>query len=215
MDTWVWIVIVAVVAIVAIALAAAASMAQRRRTQGLQDDFGPEYDRAVDEKGDRGAAERALRDRKERVAKFQVRPLSADERRRLSDDWTTAQTRFVDDPNSAIRDADGLIQQAMRARGFPVGEFEQNAADISVEHPYVVEHYRAAHEIAVANVDGRADTEALRQAMVHYRSLFEEMVNATGPEDVPQRAAPEGQREPEPEGTHRAAGRLGQIQRRR
>lgn len=215
MDTWIWIAIIAAAAVVALVLVfGAISMAQRRRSERLQDDFGPEYDRTVDQQGGRGAAERELRNRRERVAKFSIRPLSPDERQRLSEDWTSAQARFVDDPAAAIGDADGLIQQAMRARGFPVGEFEQNAADISVEHPYVVEHYRAAHEIALANDNGNAGTEALRQAMVHYRSLFSEMVNATGAEDVSEQRD-DREASAEQEGRHRAAGRLGQIQRRR
>lgn len=216
MDTWVLILIIAIAAVVAVAIIfIAMNTMQKRQSEGLQNDFGPEYDRALESTGDRKQAESELRDRKERVKKYALRPLSSEDRKRFTDEWSVAQSRFVDDPSGAIGDADQLVQDAMNKRGFPVRDFEQNAADISVEHPYVVEHYRAAHEISVANENGKAETEDLRQAMVHYRSLFEELVNATGPEDIPARDTPaEGDRA-SGDDTHRPAGRLGQVRRRR
>lgn len=215
MDVWMWVVLIVVVAaLVAVIVAAAAMMTRKRQSEQLQRDFGPEYDRALDEHGDRRQAESALKERRERVSKFRIRPLSADERSRFNNEWSDAQVRFVDDPAAAIGEADRLVQQVMRARGFPVADFEQNAADLSVEHPYVVEQYRAAHAISIKNDGGEADTEDLRQGMVHYRGLFAELANATGADDMPQ---PRREREDRSsrEATHRPAGRLGNVQRRR
>lgn len=194
MDAWVWVVIIAVIAALVVLAAAAGAMLQSRRRQSerLRGDFGPEYDRAVGEYGDERSAERALRERKQRVEKLRLRPLSAGERGRFSEAWTGAQTRFVDDPNAAIGDANRLVDEAMRARGYPVGDFDQRAADISVDHPYVVEHYRAARDIARRNERGEAETEDLRQAMVHYRSLFTELLNTPG--DVPEAEPTDGRR---------------------
>lgn len=231
MESWAWIaILVAVVAVVVIIGAVVVSMQSRRRqTKQLQEGFGPEYDRAVGEYGSASDAEAELLSRKERVSKLNVRDLTGEQRNRFRTSWKDTQARFVDDPSGAIGDADGLIQDVMRARGFPVGDFEQRAADISVDHPYVVEHYRAAHKTAVSNEDGRANTEDMRQAMVHYRELFTELVNAGGsvPEVRGKRAggdagsadsgdnaaAPRDRRDDRE--THREAGRLGKVQRRR
>jgi hypothetical protein len=186
MDTWVWIVIACVVAaVVIIALAGIGMMrAQRRRSEELRGSFGPEYDRAVGDYGSQKEAEDALRDRRERVESLKLRDLSPAQREQFTRSWTDAQAQFVDEPAKAVGTASTLVDQAMAARGYPVGDFDQKAADISVDHPYVVQNYRAARDIARRNEDGEANTEDLRQAMVHYRGLFTELVNSPG--DVPQ-----------------------------
>jgi len=219
MDMWVWIAIIAVAVVLAAGIGAwAYKAAQHRRTEGLRDRFGPEYDRALEGSGDRRAAERELQERQERVEKLKLRPLSADERNGFGARWKETQAHFVDEPADALEEADRLVQEAMRARGFPTGgDFDQRAADVSVEHPYVVEHYRAAHDVAARVENGDVDTEELRTAMVHYRSLFDDLVNAPG--DVPAMEAPrsdaaKGAQRGGNGSTHRQAGRLGNIQRR-
>ena len=154
---------------------------RRRRSDNLRKQFGPEYKRAVDQYGDQRKAEVALAAREERVRKLHIRGLTADEQSRFSDTWKRTQARFVDEPSRAVSEADGLVKELMQARGYPVGDFEQRAADISVDHPNVVTNYRAAREIAVRNKSGKATTEDLRQAMVHYRSLFEELLETAKP----------------------------------
>lgn len=157
---------------------------QRKRSERLRTDFGPEYDRALDEYGSRGEAESRLRERQDRVAKLRLKPISATDRSRFASQWTETQARFVDGPSAAVADAQRLVDSAMNARGFPLGEFDQRAEDLSVEHPAVVSNYRAARDIAQANDRGDADTEALRQAMVHYRALFRDLVNVSDPADT-------------------------------
>jgi hypothetical protein len=174
MDTWVWIVI-AVALVVAVAALLWAVAANRRRQQ-LQEGFGPEYDRTVAEAPSRREAEAELRERRERHDEFDIRPLSPDARERYTREWETTQAKFVDDPEGAIRDADDLIQSVMRERGYPVEDFDQRAADLSVDHPDVVENYREGHDLARRTVRGEGDTESLRQAIVHYRALFAELV---------------------------------------
>ena len=180
MDTWVWVVIiVAAVLIVGAALAAfAISTRQRRKDEQLKSEFGPEYDRTMKQMGDRKKAEKALLGRKERVEQFHLKAVSQADRERFMTEWQGVQAQFVDTPGRAIGEADELVGEAMRARGFPTGDYDQRFEDISVEHPYVVQHYREAHAIAKKNKAGQADTEALRQAMVHYRELFNELLNA-------------------------------------
>lgn len=198
MDPLLWVIIIAVAAVAVVTLAAAyLSMQQRNRTKRLRGDFGPEYDRTVDSAGSRRNAERELEARQERVSKLRLRPLSSDDRVRFTEQWHETQERFVDDPGGAVGDAQRLVDKAMEARGFPVGDWDQQVADVSVEHPQVVEDYHAAREIAEANDRGDADTEQLRQAMVHYRSLFTELVN-TGAETPPIETDSDG-REPERE----------------
>jgi hypothetical protein len=158
---------------------------ERRRTGQLRSRFGPEYDRTVDQEGDRRAAEAELEARQRRVESLRIRPLGPDEAERFTTQWRQVQARFVDDPKGAIGDADDLIGGVMEARGYPVGDFEQRAADVSVDHPAVVEHYRAAHDIATRSGRGPADTEALRQAMVHYRALFDDLVGSADTERAP------------------------------
>jgi hypothetical protein len=177
MSTWLWIVIVVLAVLVIGAIAAAAS--RRRRTSQLQAGFGPEYDRTLDRTGDRAEAEADLRDRQSRHDELELHPLDGTTRARYLDEWQSTQAIFVDDPQSAITHADGLIQRVMRDRGYPVDDFEDRAAIVSVDHPVVVEQYRRAHAIAVVSGEGRAETEDLRQAMQDYRALFNELVETT------------------------------------
>ena len=173
--------VIVIVAIVLIALVVGALvLARQRRSQQLQEGFGPEYDRAVDEhSGDRRGAEAELNQRRERREQFEVRELDPAARDQYADRWRTAQRQFVDQPSQAVGEADALVMEVMRDRGYPVAdEFDQRAADVSVDHPEVVEHYRAAHGISGRATAGDATTEDLRQAMVHFRELFVELLGA-------------------------------------
>jgi hypothetical protein len=163
--------------VVVILLALLAFFAGRqRRSRKLQDKFGPEYDRTVEQAGDRRAAEAELQERAERRQSFDIAPLEPEARARYLEAWRNTQAQFVDEPAQATREADRLITSVMRDRGYPVDDFEQRAADVSVDHPQVVDDYRAAHAIAARNDRSEASTEDLRQALVHYRSLFEELL---------------------------------------
>jgi hypothetical protein len=164
------------VAAVLIVLAVAWMVMQRRRRTHLKDRFGPEYDQALRQHQDPRAAERELLDRERRVATFDIKPLTRDDAVRLSAAWSRTQSRFVDDPKGAVVDADRLVNEVMRTRGYPLVEFEQRAADISVDHPRVVTNYRAARVIADRNARGETNTEELRQALVHYRELFADLL---------------------------------------
>lgn len=175
MPEWVWIV-VAVAALVVLALVGWAVVARRRRER-LRSRFGPEYDRAISDQGSRRDAEAELARREEKRERLDIVPLSAESRERYLGSWREVQTGFVDDPSRAVIDADRLVTQVMRERGYPIEDFEQRAADISVDHPQVVEHYRAAQSVQLANEDGRASTEDLREAVVHYRGLFDELLD--------------------------------------
>ena len=170
--------VIVIVAVVLIALVVGALvLARQRRSQQLQEGFGPEYERTVSERGDRKEAEAELLERRKRHDRFEIRELDAATRDRYADRWRSAQRRFVDQPGPAVGEADALVMEVMRDRGYPVAdEFEQRAADVSVDHPEVVEHYRAAHEISGRATTGEASTEDLRQAMVHFRSLFVELL---------------------------------------
>ena len=170
-----WLVI-AVAAVVVVAAALGWYWARTQRTQRLRRRFGKEYERTVHQEGDLRRAEAALEARARRVERLHIRSLSDDDRRRYSSAWMEVQTRFVDDPKSAVTAADRLVGEAMTARGYPVGDFEQRVEDISVDHPNVVMNYRAAREIADHHTAGQASTEDLRQAMVHYRALFSELL---------------------------------------
>jgi hypothetical protein len=150
---------------------------RKRRTERLRTQFGgAEYNRAVKEGGSRQKAEAVLDKRADRVESFHIQPLGPGDRARFVESWRKVQARFVDGPAGAVTEADQLLRDVMSARGYPVSDFEQRAADISVDHPLVLEHYRSAHEIAVRQTQGQAITEDLRQAMIHYRTLFEELV---------------------------------------
>jgi hypothetical protein len=168
-----------IVALVVVVIAAIAFVAlqRKRRTTNLKTKFGDaEYSRAVDQGGNRRTAEAKLNERTERVEALNVRPLSEGDRIRFLESWRGVQTRFVDGPAGAVTEADQLLGDVMATRGYPVSNFEQRAADISVGHPAVLENYRQAHEIALKQTRGQANTEELRQAMVHYRTLFNELV---------------------------------------
>ena len=167
---------------VAVAVILAAGVAiwffvRKRRTQGLRTQFGEaEYARTLKEGGSRRQAEAALDKRADRVEALHIRPLSSGDRARFVEAWGRIQARFVDGPGSAVTDADQLLGDVMSTRGYPVSDFEQRAADISVDHPLVLENYRIAHQSALRQTRGQASTEDLRQAMIHYRTLFEELV---------------------------------------
>jgi hypothetical protein len=157
---------------------------QKDRTKRLRSKFGPEYDRVVDSYGDRSKAEEDLVHRQKRVEKLHLRDLTPADADRFADAWRAEQARFVDSPRDAIANADRLVIELMQTRGYPMGDFEQRAADISVDHPVVLENYRAAHAIAVRDSQATASTEDLRQAMVHYRTLFEELLDRRVREEV-------------------------------
>jgi hypothetical protein len=159
----------------------------RRRRAGLQSTFGPEYDRTVADAPSRREAESDLAARRDRRDELDIRPLDEPTQQRYSEKWRRTQERFVDDPPGAVGEADDLIMQVMRDRGYPVEDFEQRASDVSVDHPEVVSNYRAAHGISVANERGKASTEDLRTAMVHYRALFTELLEHE-PEPEPARS---------------------------
>jgi hypothetical protein len=152
---------------------------QKSRTQNLRTKFGPEYDKAIGEHRDRSHAESELDKRAKRVAKFHIQPLTSEERSRYGEDWRREQSLFVDDPRAAVNRADRLVQDVMRQRGYPVGDFDQNAADLSVDHPLVVENYRIAHEIALREGQTPGTTEDLRKAMISYHALFDDLLAQT------------------------------------
>jgi hypothetical protein len=151
---------------------------QKRRstTTSLRQRFGPEYERAVHQQGSERKAEAKLADRQERVEKLNIRDLDPMERERFSKQWESVQSRFVDSPRGAVAEADDLVSSLMKTRGYPVSDFDHRAADVSVDHPRVVENYRSGHDIALRVGKNGASTEDLRAAMIHYRSLFEELV---------------------------------------
>jgi hypothetical protein len=166
-----------VVAIAAIVIVAAAWLVtSRRRSQRLRQRFGPEYDHAVQEESTVRRAEASLEARAKRVEALHIKPLIREDADRFDAAWRNVQTRFVDDPQGAVTEADRLVGEVMAARGYPLGNFEQRVADISVDHPDVVMNYRAAREIALVHARGQATTEDLRQAMVHYRALFSDLL---------------------------------------
>ena len=167
--------LVALIAVVIVAVVAIALIVRTERSKRLQTRFGPEYQRAVTETGSATQAESRLEKLEKRVEGFKIRQLSQADRANFLAAWQKIQARFVDDPRAAVIEADKLIQALMAARGYPVTDFEQRAADISVDHPLVVEHYRAGHDISIRHTKGLASTEDLRQAMIHYRTLFTEL----------------------------------------
>lgn len=169
-----------IIAFVAVLVAAIVVffLRRKRRTERLRTQFGgAEYARAVQKGGNRQHAEAGLEERTQRVEALQVRPLAVADRARFVESWSGIQARFVDGPAGAVTEADQLLGDVMSTRGYPVSNFEQRAADISVDHPRVLENYRTAHEIALRQTRGQASTEELRQAMVHYRTLFEELIS--------------------------------------
>lgn len=175
MDNTLMIVIVVLVVVIA-GVILGFVFSRRKRSEKLQEKFGPEYDRTVQTMGDEKKAQTELNERQKYVETLEIRTLSVSERERYLADWTAVQSKFVDEPGQAIIDADRLIMEVMQLRGYPVSDFEQRAADISVKYPGLVSNYRGAREIADKNKLGQANTEELRQAMIYYRSLFEELL---------------------------------------
>ncbi len=194
MPGWAW-ALVAVSAIVVVALVIWQAMKQRR-TRELQGRFGPEYDRTLDVAESKRDAEAELSARADRRDELEIQPLTTAARERYLVEWQRVQAKFVDDPDGAVRDADMTIQSVMADRGYPVDDFEQRAADVSVDHPQVVENYRLGHRLARASALGDGTTEDLRQAMQHYRLLFEELVEDTA--DAPLDRDRAGEQQPSP-----------------
>jgi hypothetical protein len=169
--------IIIVAALIVVTLAAIGwALMQRRRSLKLQHRFGPEYDRTVKELGGKAKAESELSKREQRVARLKIIPITAVDAAKFSNAWSALQGRFVDNPKGVLAEADLLVRELMLKRGYPMGDFELRAADISVDHPGVVKNYRAAQAIAVRDARGEADTEELRKAVVHYRTLFDELL---------------------------------------
>ena len=180
--------IVAVVAVVVVALVVAWYYSQRQRRVRLRERFGPEYDRAVEAEGAPAKAEAVLEERARRVERLKIRPLSREQADSFARQWRQIQGRFVDDPNGAVEAADHLVAQVMAARGYPLDDFETRASDLSVDHPRVVENYRTARAVAIRREQGKAETEELRQAVVNYRALFEDLLEVSD-RDVRRRAS--------------------------
>lgn len=176
MPAWAWILIA--IGIVVVALAVGYSLFRARRTKSLRKGFGPEYDRVAADAPTRRDAESELLDRQRRREQFDIRPLSPERQEHYRRRWVDVQANFVDEPDKAVARADSLIQEVMRERGYPVDDFDTRAGDLSVDHPDVVENYRAAHGIRTAHDRGKATTEELRRAIQHYRALFQDLVEA-------------------------------------
>jgi hypothetical protein len=172
--------LVTIIIVVVILVLLAVVVGQRRRTQRLQQQFGPEYQRTVARTGDQRAAESQLTERAQRRRELNIVQLEPAARTRYQEAWRATQGKFVDDPAAATREADALVAKVMVDRGYPVDDFDQRAADVSVDHPRVAENYRAAHAVSLANQNGLASTDDLRQAFVHYRSLFAELLDVEG-----------------------------------
>ena len=162
---------------------------KKERTKRLRSRFGPEYNRVVQAEGGSKQAEQVLEERQKRVERLDIKPLSSGERERFAQAWEHEQARFVDQPRAAVEHADRLVADAMRARGYPMGDFEQRAADVSVAHPVVVENYRVAHAIALRDRSEEVSTEELREAMIHYRALFADLLHDDGTRPVREEAS--------------------------
>ena len=190
MPVWGWILIAAIVVIAAtaIAIVVARSANSRKKTERLKQRFGPEYERTLGETGEQRAAEDELGARERRRDKLNIVALSPQAREKYAASWRAVQTAFIDNPSSAVGDADRLVIEVMRERGYPVEDFDQRAADISVDHPAVVDNYRAAHRISLSQQQGNVDTEEERQAFVHYRALFEKLLETDKDQDNSQEA---------------------------
>jgi hypothetical protein len=178
---WIWIALGVVAVLVIIGLISRG--VRRSRTETLREQFGSEYDHAVRSVGSRSRAEGELLARAEEAKRFNIRPLTAVEQQRFRSDWNRLEMRFLERPTTAVVEADELIADIMRTRGYPMGDFERHAASLSVSHPGIVEHFRAGHSAIDANRDGKSSTEELRQAMLHYRALIDELLG-TGSDDV-------------------------------
>lgn len=179
LDTQTWMILAAVVAVALIAVGA--WFYRRKQSHKLQEHFGPEYDRTVSELGSRTKGESDLKAREKRVERLDILPLAPSEAARFSQAWQALQGRFVDNPKGVVVQAEQLVRELMEKRGYPMGDFERRAGDISVDHPEVVANYRAAQAIAERDQRGSADTEELRKAVVHYRALFDELLEVREP----------------------------------
>ena len=182
METWMIIVIVG--ALLLIASTVAWVVMRNKRSEGLKRKFGNEYERALKATGSRNRAEAELTSRAKRVGRLDIHPLSPGDHERFAERWRSTQASFVDSPTGAVSAAETLVEEVMRARGYPVGDFDQRAADISVDHPRFVANYREARELSLANQRGSAKTEDLRKATVHYRALFEDLLETTDQRQV-------------------------------
>jgi hypothetical protein len=171
-----YIIIAVVLILVIMGAILAPKFARRNRSKQLHDQFGTEYDHTVQTLGNEKKAQTELKERQKYVEALEIHSLSARERERYQADWIAVQSKFVDEPGQAIVDADRLIMEVMQKRAYPISDFEQRAADVSVTYPALVSNYRAAREIALKNEKNLADTEELRQAMIYYRSLFNELL---------------------------------------
>jgi FtsZ-interacting cell division protein ZipA len=186
MPVWQWILIVVGIFVLVAVVILALSMNRRKKSEGLQQRFGPEYQRTVSETGDTHRAEKQLADREHQRAKLDIVALDPESAQHYADRWRSVQTAFVDTPSKAVGDADQLVTEVMNERGYPVDDFDKRAADISVDHPTVVENYRAGHAIHLAQRYGDVGTEAQRQAFVHYRALFEKLLYQSSDQITPQ-----------------------------
>jgi hypothetical protein len=177
MPVWSWFFIAAaVVLVITLVMVFVLSVTGRKRTKRLKKHFGPEYERVVDEADDQRAGEEELVARERKRQTLDIVALSQEAQARYAEQWRTVQTAFVDSPSRAVGDADRLVTLVMRERGYPIDDFDQRASDISVDHPDMVEHYRAAHTLHLAQEQGDIGTEAQREAFVHYRALFEKLL---------------------------------------
>lgn len=178
-DTQTWIILAATVVIGLAAIGA--WFYRKKQSHRLQEHFGPEYDRTVNELGSRTKGESDLMAREKRVGRLQILPLAPPEAARFTEAWRALQSRFVDNPKGVVVEAEQLVRELMEKRGYPMGDFERRAGDISVDHPDVVANYRSAQAIAVRDQQGSADTEELRKAVVYYRALFDELLEIREP----------------------------------
>ncbi|MET0474780.1 MAG: hypothetical protein ABW001_09085 [Mycobacterium sp.] len=178
MPVGVWLVVAAMVVVAAVVLVAALAVGRRKRTARLKQRFGPEYERTISAAGARGVAERELADRERRREDLDIVALEPSAALRYAERWRGVQTTFVDDPFGALAEADGLVTEVLRTRGYPVDDFDQRADDVSVDHPTVVANYRAAHDVQLSSASADIGTEEQRQAFVHYRALFDELLES-------------------------------------
>lgn len=172
---WIWIAVGAVVVIAIVMMLSRG--ARKSRSAALREQYGTEYDHAVRNAGNRKRAEHDLISRAEEVKQYDIRPLSASDRDRFRGEWQRIETRFIERPTTAVAEADELVADIMRVQGYPMGDFEKHAAHLSVKHPRVVEHYRSGHKV-LGGAPGSASTEDLRQALLHYRALFDELIGS-------------------------------------
>ena len=179
LDTQSWIILAAVVALGLVAIGA--WFYRRKQSHNLQERFGPEYGRTLNELGGRTKGESELKAREKRVERLDILPLAPPEAARFTEAWRALQSRFIDNPKGVVVQAEQLVRELMEKRGYPMGDFERRAGDISVDHPDVVANYRSAQAIAVRDQRGSADTEELRKAVVHYRALFDELLEVREP----------------------------------